>query len=142
MIRDRITVCLAFVVVVVHILVISAIWVFDGKDGLAVDMIMLPTLAVYATGAIRWVIANPRIDSAVAPDTVGPHYVYMLALVTFVFLGALIAGVVGLFMSWNFVGASVDTANRYFGLVEGGFGVLFGYFYDDLFGRQRDGQAP
>lgn len=104
-------------------------------------MIMLPTLAVYAAGAIRWIIANPQAGDAVAPDAVGWHYVYMLVLVTFVFLSALLMGILGLFMEWSFVGENVDAANRYFGFIEGGFGALFGYFYDDLFGPRTGRQS-
>ena len=98
--RTRVAIYLAFVVVIVHIFVISAAWAYDGKEGLAVDMIMLPTLAAYAAGAVKWIIANPRMDNAAPPDTVGWHYVLMLALVGLVFLGALLAGVVGLFLGF------------------------------------------
>lgn len=139
--RFKIAVSLAFIVVVVHILAISAFWIYNGKEGLAVDMIMLPTLAVYATGAIKWIIANPRINHTVTHDSVGGHYVYMLVLVTSVFLGALLLGILGLFLGWDFVDKSVDVANLYFGFVEGGFGVLFGYFYDDLFGQREQRQS-
>lgn len=127
-----------------HLVLISCVCVFKSSadvPGLAVDMIMIPSLAIYAAGAVKWVIANARTpvrSRRKNADAVGLPYVMMLTMITGVFLGALTLGVAGLFLELPLITASVDTANSYFGVVEGGFGALFGYFYDDLFGARTE----
>lgn len=149
--REATTVQLAFVIVIAHIILVVAAWVFKASSpantttGLAVDMILIPSLAIYATGAVKWVIANPAATSTPKKSrsgNLGSHYRAMLLLITVVFLLALVIGMVGLFMGWSPVAGTVDKANKYFGVVEGTFGVLFGYFYDDLFRKVSDDPNP